>query len=128
MQYALLVNASPFGSVHTTALAFARALTARGHTLSRVFFYAEGVHTANALQQPPQGETSAASQWQQLAHECGCELVVCIAAALRRGVLDADEAKRYEKSAHNLLPGFSLRGLGDLVEAGIGADKVVSFG
>ena len=128
MNYALLINASPFGASQAAAIAFARALGPRGHRLTRVFFYGDGVLTANTLQQPPQGEQHPASQWQNLAAETGCELIVCIAAALRRGVVDAREAERYELGAHNLAQGFTLSGLGQLVEAGVENDRLITFG
>ena len=40
------------------------------------------------------------------------DLVVCIAAAQRRGILDANEAKRQGKDADNIAPGFRISGLG----------------
>jgi len=43
--------------------------------------------------------------------------VVCIAAALRRGIKES-----------NLAEGFRISGLGQLVEAGIQADRLVVFG
>ncbi|AFU97951.1 sulfurtransferase complex subunit TusD [Simiduia agarivorans] len=128
MKYALLINASPFGPGQRAALAFAQALHRRGHSLTRVFFYGEGVLTANRLQQPPQGEVQTYRQWQALATTTGCELVVCIAAALRRGIVDQREAERYELSEHNLAEGFTLSGLGQLVEAGVENDRLITFG
>lgn len=128
MKYALLINASPFGTGHVAALAFARAVHRRGHKLTRVFFYRDGVLTANKLQQPPQGEHQPAAEWQALADATGCELIVCIAAALRRGVVDAREAERYELSANNLADGFLLSGLGQLIEAGADNDRLITFG
>ncbi len=55
-------------------------------------------------------------------------MVVCVAAAQRRGIVDADEAKRHGKDAHNIAPGFRISGLGQLIEAGILADRLVAFG
>jgi tRNA 2-thiouridine synthesizing protein D len=43
--------------------------------------------------------------------------VVCVAAALRRGIKD-----------EVLAPGFRISGLGQLVDAGIKADRTVTFG
>ncbi|MCY1175138.1 putative sulfurtransferase DsrE [compost metagenome] len=54
--------------------------------------------------------------------------VVCIAAALRRGVLNPEEARRYERPAANLAEGWELSGLGQLHEAAQMADRLVSFG
>lgn len=111
-----------------TAIQFAHALLAQGHQLLRVFFYLEGVHTANGLVTPPQDEPNLVSQWQQLAQEHSVELIVCIAAALRRGILNEEEAKRYSKPAGNLAGGFVISGLGQLVEAAVISDRLVTFG
>jgi tRNA 2-thiouridine synthesizing protein D len=45
------------------------------------------------------------------------DLVVCVAAALRRGIQE-----------EVLAPGFRISGLGQLVDAGIKADRTVTFG
>jgi tRNA 2-thiouridine synthesizing protein D len=42
--------------------------------------------------------------------------------------MDAAEAKRNGKDADNLAPGFRISGLGQLIEAGIQADRLVTFG
>jgi len=56
-------------------------------------------------------------RWSKLAEEHGIDLVVCVAAALRRGIKD-----------ELLAPGFRISGLGQLVEMGIQYDRLVTFG
>ena len=51
-----------------------------------------------------------------------------MAAAQRRGLLDADEAQRHGKDADNIAPGFRISGLGQLIEAAIQSDRLVTFG
>ncbi len=127
--FALAVFAAPYSNQASfSAYQFAQALLHQGHRLVRVFFYQEGVHNATQLASPPQDEFDLPSAWQQLARDHQVDMVVCIAAALRRGVLDSQEANRYEKSAANLAPGFNLSGLGQLVEAAVVADRLVCFG
>ena len=129
MKFTLVIHSAPYQSASAgTALRFARALLASGHELYRVFFYRDGVHNASALASPPRDEQSVPLAWQLLAQEHQLDLVVCIAAAVRRGVLDENEAKRYEKPAANLAPGFELSGLGQLSEALIQSDRVITFG
>ncbi|GAA0685822.1 sulfurtransferase complex subunit TusD [Marinobacterium maritimum] len=129
MIYTLVVHSAPYQSASAgTALRFARAVLAAGHSIHRVFFYRDGVHNASALVSPPRDEQNIPAQWQQLAQEHDLDMVVCIAAAVRRGVLDAAEAKRYEKANHNLADGFELSGLGQLIEAGLQSDRVITFG
>ena len=129
MKFTLVIHSAPYQSASAdTALRFARALLASGHELYRVFFYRDGVHNASTLASPPRDEQSVPLAWQLLAQEHQLDLVVCIAAAVRRGVLDENEAKRYEKPAANLAPGFELSGLGQLSEALIQSDRVITFG
>ncbi|MEZ5561079.1 MAG: sulfurtransferase complex subunit TusD [Pseudomonadales bacterium] len=128
MKLAIAVHGAPYSSQSSaTALRFARAALAAGHSLVRVFFYHDGVHTANALAVPPQDEASPLPGWIQIAEEHGVELAVCIAAALKRGLVDAAERDRYELSAASLHPAFTLVGLGQLVDAVAASDRFVTF-
>lgn len=129
MIFTLIVQASPYQhQAPETALRFAKALLNQGHSLHRVFFYRDGVHSASSLAVSPRDEQNIPEQWQALAEAHQLDLVVCIAAAIRRGVIDAGEAKRYERHAHNLHPAFELSGLGQLVEASLVSDRVITFG
>ncbi len=53
---------------------------------------------------------------------------MCIAAALRRGVLDETEAKRYQRSAIDVDAPWQLSGLGQLHDAVQDADRLICFG
>lgn len=129
MRFALLVNASPHaGQSQDTAFRFAEAALAAGHTILRVFFYRDGVLAGSRLPTLPSDEVDVGARWARWGREHGVELIVCVAAALRRGVLDAAEAERWERQGENLAEGFELSGLGQLVEALIEADRVVEFG
>jgi len=111
-----------------TALRFCQASLQAGHQIKRVFFSGDGVWVGTGLATPPQDEIDLYAAWRQLAQERGVELVVCISACLRRGILNESEAARYEKPAHNLAPEFILSGLGQLVEAGLESDRLITFG
>lgn len=129
MKFMVVVNGSPSDSeAARSALRFCEAVLRAQHELVRLFFYQDGVQVASALQQPPQGEVAISTQWQQFISEHKLDAVVCIAAALRRGVVDAAEAARYELPAHNLQAGFELSGLGQYIDGLAQADRVVSFG
>jgi tRNA 2-thiouridine synthesizing protein D len=129
MQFSLLILGSPSSTQSaSTAFRFARAVINSGHTLYRVFFYHDGVYCSNDLVTPPQDEESLPANWATLAAEHDVDLVVCIASALKRGVIDKAEAERHEKSAANLAQGFSISGLGQLVDASIVSDRVITFG
>ena len=128
MKFALAVHGSPYGTTaQQHALAFARACLAEGHQVYRVFFYHDGVYAGLATRVAPQDEGDVTSDWQALASEHGVELAVCIANALKRGVVNEGERDRYELTRANLAEGFELVGLGQLIEAIAEADRYVEF-
>lgn len=128
MRYALLVQGAPYShqAAHS-ALRFASALIARGHELSTVFFYHDGVYNAARLAAPPQDEPHLVDAWRQLHETHGTALLVCVAAALRRGMIDERESRRHGKQGYSLEAPFELTGLGQLVEAGRTHDRLVTF-
>lgn len=129
MRLGLLVNEGPYThEASDSAYQFAKAALAKGHEICRVFFYHDGVYNGTRLTVPPQDDRNIVKRWSELAAEHKLDLVVCIAAAQRRGLMDKAEAKRHGKDADNLAPGFRISGLGQLIEAGIEADRLVVFG
>ncbi len=129
MRYVILLMGAPYSDQAShSALRFARALLARGHRLEAVFFYHDGVHNAARLAAPPQDEPHLVDAWASLADEHGVALQVCIAAALRRGLMDEREADRHGKEDVSVIPPFELTGLGQLVDLGSRCDRLVTFG
>ena len=129
MKYSLAVYGAPYSSESSdSAFRFANALLDRGHEIHRIFFYQDGVHNASNLATPPQDEPNIPSRWAQFIEANNIDAVVCVAAALRRGVLDPAESTRHEKPASNTLESFSISGLGQLIEAGIESDRLITFG
>ena len=128
VKLAIAVYGAPTSSeAPYSALRFARAARERGHEVLRVFFYYEAVAIANALVVPPQGERDIGAEWSAFGREHGVELVACIAASLRRGIVDSTEAARYGLAAHNLREPFMLLGLGQFIEMAANADRIVTF-
>jgi tRNA 2-thiouridine synthesizing protein D len=129
MKFSILVNEGPYThQASDSAYQFAKALLAKGHEIFRIFFYHDGVNNATRLTTPPQDDRNIVNRWSKLAEEHKLDMVVCVAAAQRRGIVDEGEAKRNGKDATNLAPGFRISGLGQLVEAGIQSDRLVTFG
>jgi len=129
MKFGILVNEGPYThEAADTAYQFVKAALAKGHEIFRVFFYHDGVNNASRLTVPPQDDRNIVKRWSDLAAQHKLDLVVCIAAAQRRGLMDKSEAKRNGKDADNIAPGFRISGLGQLIEAGIQADRLVVFG
>jgi tRNA 2-thiouridine synthesizing protein D len=129
MIISLLIYASKSASQsEQTALRFAKSAVKQGHSIHRVFFYGDSVNSISNLRVTPRDEINLASQWTEFANKHTIDLVVCIAAAVKRGVLDENEAKRHNKAAANLMPGFQLSGLGQLADAQIQSDRLITFG
>ena len=136
MRLSLYITAAPDQEAAFRAWQFAQAVVAAGHQLGRVFFAGAGVQHGQALAVSGRDETSLTQRWQQLQREAqalpdasalACELVLCVSAALRHGVLDADNAQRWEKPAISVADGFIISGLGQLAEAQLSADRLVHF-
>lgn len=118
MKIAILINEGPFThQASDSAYRFTVAALAKGHEIYRVFFYNDGVYNANKLSEPQSDDRNLVALWSKLAEENEIDLVVCVAAALRRGIKD-----------EVVQEGFRISGLGQLVEAGIQADRMVVFG
>lgn len=129
MKFGILINEGPFThQAADTAYQFAKAAIAGGHEIFRVFFYHDGVNNASDYAVPPQDDRNITDNWVKLAEANKIDMVVCIAAAQRRGLLDANEAQRQGKRGDNIAPGFRISGLGQLVEAGIECDRLLTFG
>ena len=118
MKFGLMVSEGPYThQASDTAYQFASAAIASGHVVQRVFFYHDGVYNASRMTEPPQDDRHIVNRWSALKAEHDVDLVVFVAAALRRGIKD-----------ELLAPGFRISGLGQLVDSGIKSDRMVTFG
>ena len=129
MKFAIQINCSPYESnAALTAYRFIHAALQQGHEIFRVFFYHEGIYHAFKTNTPPDDERHLTCEWSELAKRHHIDLVVCISAAQRRGLLCRDEAKRQGKMDDDLAEGFRIAGLGQWVEATLEADRFIIFG
>ncbi len=128
MKFAVLINSTPDASANAlTAYRFVETALQMGRQVVRVFFYKEGVYHAFRYRTPPDDEVDLTRNWQTLAEHYSLDLVVCISAAQRRGLLNDDEAKRQKKRDNDLAEGFRIGGLGQLLEAMLEADRFIEF-
>ena len=106
MQFSLIIRTRPQDTVHwQQALRFAETATQMGHSIRQCFFQSEGVLAAT--------HPEAYEDWCRVAESTGAELLLC-----------SQAAEAYEITANNP---FVIGGLGALVEAGVRADRVISF-
>lgn len=117
--FALLINSAPHSAQAEAAFRFARAAVAQGYRVVRVFFHGDGVY--HALPPAPGGdEVPLAARWAELAQGSGIDLVLCSAAAQRRGVWQ-------EHGGWPVAEGFRVGGVGQWVEACLQVERVLSF-
>ncbi len=118
MKYAILVNEGPFNhQASDSAYQFAKSALQKGHEVLRVFFYYDGVLNGTKHSAPQADDRNIVKRWSELGKDYHLDLAVCVAAGLRRGITEEVVA-----------PGFRITGLGQLVEAGIDADRTIVFG
>ena len=102
MKLSVAVNEGPYThQASDSAFQFTKAALDKGHEIYQVVFYHDGVNNGTRLTVPPQDERNIQINWSGLAQAHDLDLVVCVAAAQRRGVLDKSEAERHGKDAGN---------------------------
>jgi len=129
MKLGIQINEGPYThEASNSAYNFCVAALEAGHEIFRVFFYHDGVNNGTRYTTPPQDDRNIVASWSELAEKHKLDLVVCVAAAQRRGIVDEGEAKRNGKDGDNIADGFRISGLGQLVEAGIECERLIVFG
>ncbi len=129
MKFNILVCEGP----HThqaadTAYQFAKAALAGGHEVLRIVFAQDGVYNASCLAAPPIDERNVIDRWLDLSQQHSIKLAICIAASLRRGMMNSQLAEQYGKHGSNLSAGFEVAGMGYFFEGAMVADRTVVFG
>lgn len=129
MKYAICILSSHSASnTFYSAFRFTKTLLEENHSISGIFFYHESVAISSSFICPPQDEPNIQDAWLQLFSQYNITPTICIAAALKRGIIDERESARYNKAGFNIQPPFQLGGLGELISACAEADRVITFG
>ncbi len=127
-KFIIQVNGTVYGSTASfRALRFTESVLSLGHQVSHVFFYQDGVMNSSALICPASDEHDLHRAWTKLATEHNLHLVNCVSAALRRGVLSAQDANENRKGAFNASDKFTMGGLGELVTGIEQSDRLICF-
>ncbi|MBF0584190.1 MAG: sulfurtransferase complex subunit TusD [Magnetococcus sp. DMHC-8] len=117
MKIAVCIYEGPYNhEASDSAYNFIKAAIDKGHEIQGIFFYHDGVYNVTKLMEPPQDDRHIANRWSALG-ATGIDIVVCIAAAKRRGIVD-----------DVLVPHVRISGLGQLTMMTIQADRMVVFG
>ena len=117
MKLSILVQEGPYNhQASDSAYQFIQAALAKGHTIRGVFFYDDGVYNATKLMDPPQDDRHISKRWSELGAQ-GVDLIVCVAAAKRRGITN-----------DVLAANIRISGLGQLASLIDESDRLVTFG
>lgn len=128
VKFSVVVTGAPYGTQSaSSAYQFCAAAIAAGHVIAGVFFYQEGVLNASQLISPATDEINLPKLWAKLATEFQFPLEVCVSAALRRGIVDKQEAQQLSLAQFNIQAPFVLSGLGQLAELSANCDRLVQF-
>lgn len=122
MRYVIQVHGHPdTSSAAQYAQQFIKAALAKGHEVTLVFFYYDGVCHGLRTAEQEDPVPALAAGWTALAVQHGLDLMLCIAAAERR----SRNASHPEGPA--LMPGFRVGGLGQWLDACVRAERCVVF-
>lgn len=126
--FALSLSGAPFSSLAPlSAFRFAQAALAQGHTIQQVFLYQDGIYLASRFSNLPADELNLTLAWQELAQAANFPLYVCIAGAVKRGLLSAEEAERQGLLCASLATGYQLASLADLATSISSATRSLHF-
>ena len=129
MKFSIVVYAAPYSAeAAATAFNFTRSVLEQGHDIYRLFFFGDGVHNASRLSLVATDESNLQQQWDQLIRDHELDSVICVSSAVNRGIVDAQEASRHELGAVSAYASSELAGLGQLIDATMNSDRVISFG
>lgn len=123
----VLILAAPNTRANLDALRACTQHLQRGDKLFRLFFYNDGVYSANPYAVTPQGEVDCHAAWTALINNHTLDAVVCVASASRRGLHDAKGADKLKLPAPNVLPPFRIAGLGEWADALQASDQILTF-
>ena len=128
MHFTIVVQCPPQScSGSLNALNFTAAALNRGHIIDKIFFYGDGVYTANALSTNVQDEASTSERWQHFIEKNSLDALVCISSATQRGIINESESRRLNINNVSCLPCFRIAGLGELIEASQKGNRLIQF-
>ncbi|HEX9860482.1 MAG TPA: sulfurtransferase complex subunit TusD [Nitrospirota bacterium] len=117
MKIGVLLQEGPYNhEASDSAYNFIQAAMAKGHDIQGVFLYDDAVTNVAKNMDPPQDDRHIAKRWSELGAK-GVDIIVCVAAAKRRGM-----------NPDLIVDNSRISGLGQLSEICTDADRVVTFG
>lgn len=116
-KYLLMLHNTPWSNQSVlSACQFARAAIKSGNTVSAIFLYQDAVLNAASSLDIPSDELNGQQHLLQLKAEFNIELMLCVTAAEKRGLIES-----------TISPEFVVSGLAEFAELTTQADKVLQF-
>lgn len=129
MKFAIAIYAPPSSQDQArAALEFAEAVVSQGHNIYRLFFFNDGVLNGVALESGTGTEPPLWQRWQRLVQAHNLDAVVCVTSAKKRGVVGQDATQSPDSPCLPVADGFTIGGLGQLIDAAVNADRMITFG
>jgi len=117
MKIAVMLQEGPYNhQAADTAYNFVDAAMAKGHEVTGVFMYDDAVSNVAKNMDPPQDDRHIGKRWSELGAK-GVDIIVCVAAAKRRGI-----------NPDLIFENTRISGLGQLSELCENNDRLVTFG
>lgn len=118
-RFALLLTSSTFSSQSlASVLVFANAVISSGHSIDHIFLYQDAVYSVAANIDLPADEPDLAATLVQFCQQHQIDLLFCVTAAEKRGIISADQPAK---------PGFTAAGLAEFAMRQTSIDKLVQF-
>ncbi|XRX43053.1 MAG: sulfurtransferase complex subunit TusD [Buchnera aphidicola (Tetraneura sorini)] len=128
MKYTIIVSDVFFENQRsTTAFLFSSTIISAGFKIVSIFFKSNGVFHANKLIFSNINENNLINAWSDFGLKNQVPLYVCINDALKRGIVNVEQAKYNGFKDSNLAEGFKLTGLTQLFFSIQQSDRVIKF-
>ena len=126
--FLLLVHSSNYANQSSRSAAkYAEAVISRGHTVKAIFFYQQGVEHANALSLVPRDELDNSPSFKSLNQQYNIPLLLCVTAAEKRGIINAEQAHNEVLEHHNIDDTYTIAGLAEMAAIAAECHHVVQF-
>jgi len=126
--FTLLVTSAPFSEQNAySAYRFALAAVQSKHSVNGIFFYQSGTLNGSSLQITPSDEFDLYNAWKKLAQEYQVPLMVCVSAAVKRGITTVEDASDSDNPHFSLTAPFESVGLGELATLISNSDRLIQF-
>ena len=126
MNYVLAVKSPVYGKQGAfLAYQFAQALLEKGHVISQIFFFQDGVSNGNGLVYPANDEFNLTQAWQSLFSAASCSFAFMCSRFTTSWCGGCTYGKDTDQT--NLADGFEITGLGEFMAMALKADRVVTL-